>query len=99
MTIQLGTSIARNDSILFSDLDDELLMMSIDNGEYYSVDSIGAHIWSLLEQPTPVATLCKMLTNEFEVDLATCQEDVLPFLNQMATLDVITVFKEREYDE
>ena len=91
MTIQLGTSIARNDSILFTDLDDELLMMSIDNGEYYSVDSIGAHIWSLLEKPIPVASLCKTLTNVFEVDLATCQEDVLPFLNEMATLDVITV--------
>lgn len=89
MMIQLGTSIARNESILFSDLDDELLMMSIDNGEYYSVDAIGARIWSLLEEPTPVATLCNMLTNEFEVALATCQEDVLSFLNEMADLDVI----------
>lgn len=91
MTIQLETTITRNAAILFSDLDDELLMMSIDSGEYYSVDTIGARVWSLLEKPTAVTTLCQTLMREFDVDLTTCQQDLLAFLHEMSTLDVITV--------
>ena len=38
MGIKLSTIITRDESILFSELDDKIVMMSIDNGEYYALD-------------------------------------------------------------
>ncbi len=89
MKLQTESTVARNDAILFSDLDDSLVMMSIDNGEYYSINAIGKRIWTLLEKPLPVADLCETLLNEFEVDSLTCQQDVLVFINEMHALKVI----------
>ena len=95
MTVQLDSPVARNDSILFSELDDKLLMMSIDNGEYYSLDAIGAHIWTLLAEPISVAALCEALVNEFDVAPETCREDVLAFMNELFALEVITILNDR----
>ena len=91
MTIHLDTVIARNDSILFSGLDDEILMMSIDNGEYYKLDEMGACIWAMLEEPSAISDLCNVLMSEFDIDLDTCRQDVLEFVNDMYSMEVITV--------
>ncbi len=91
MAIQLETIVARNDSIMFSYLDNKLLMMSIDKGEYYSLDAIGANIWTMLEKPASVAELCDMFVTEFDVGLETCRQDVLAFMYEMYALEVITI--------
>lgn len=89
MEIQLESTVARDDSILFSDLDDKLVMLSIDNGEYYSIGVVAKHIWTLLEKPMSIANICESLHNEFEVETALCQQDVLEFAKQMYDLKMI----------
>ncbi|MCH9697117.1 MAG: PqqD family peptide modification chaperone [Gammaproteobacteria bacterium] len=82
--------ICRNESILFSELEDKLLMMSIDNGEYYSLDSIAARIWELIETPKSVEQLCSILVKEYDVASDTCEEDVVDFIEKMQSLGIIS---------
>lgn len=46
-----STTIGRNPSILFNDFDDGLMMMDIDSGNYFDIDSVGGRIWTLIETP------------------------------------------------
>ena len=66
-------------------------MMSIENGEYYGLDEIGSRIWTLLEEPKKVSELCDILLEEFEVEREQCEEEVLAFLNEMASDDLIHI--------
>ena len=78
--VQLSSVLARNEAIVFTDLDDTIVMMDVDEGQYYELDPIAARIWMLLETASPASALCETLATEFEVDLATCQQDTLEFL-------------------
>lgn len=78
--VELASVLARNESIVFTDLDDTIVMMDVDEGQYYELDPIAARIWTLLETASPASKVCETLAKEFDVDAKTCQEDTLEFL-------------------
>jgi hypothetical protein len=80
MEITLETRLTRAEGILATELDDEVVLMSIERGAYYGVDKTARRIWDLLEVPQTVAELCTRLQEEFEVDDETCRRDVLAFV-------------------
>ena len=84
MTIDLSSVATRNEAIVYTDLDDSIVMMDVDEGQYYELDLIGARIWDLIEAPRPVAEICDALADEYDVDPDTCRDDTLEFL-QTAT--------------
>ena len=90
-TINLDSTIARNDEIIFSDMDDEMVMMSIDKGEYYGVNPVGRRIWELLASPGPVAGICDTLCREYNVTEEQCNREVLDFLNHLLEKEVIKI--------
>ena len=77
------TVIARSSELVSSDIDGEVVMMSIENGKYYGLDKTGSRIWDLLENPFSVSALINQLLCEFEVDRATCERDVFAFLEKL----------------
>jgi hypothetical protein len=83
--------IARCESIMFSDLDGQTIMLNIETGEYYDIDPVGSDIWTRIEQPKSVADICKDLSQIYAVKLEKCQEDVLPFLSELADLGAIEI--------
>lgn len=89
--IDLNSVITRNPEIIFSAMDDEIVMMSVNQGLYFGVDKIGARIWQLLENPHPVEELIVLLTNRFNVSREDCERDTLTFLNDMLNKKVILV--------
>ena len=81
----------RNEAMIFADLDDIVVMMDADRGLYYELDPVGARIWSLLETARPVAQLCGVLVEEYDVTPDTCHRDVLDFLARAAELGIVEV--------
>ncbi|MCK5679644.1 lasso peptide biosynthesis PqqD family chaperone [bacterium] len=75
--------IARNRELVSSDIDGEVVMMSIENGKYYGLDLIGSRIWELIEKPLPVSDLIDQLLLEFKVERETCEKDVIYFLQKL----------------
>ena len=61
MDIGLDSTVQRNGEILFTDLDDTVVMMDPDKGTYYELDTVGTRIWSLLDTGRSVKELCDLL--------------------------------------
>lgn len=91
MTIDPQTTISRNPAILFNDFDDGIMMMDIDSGLYFDVDSIGARIWSLLDQPATLADLCAALADEYDVDPVTCLDQTSEFVSELAEKGLVRI--------
>ncbi len=83
--------ISRNENMLFSKLDDELVMMSIQNNEYYGLDNIGTRIWEIIEKPISFSDLMKIILDEYEVNESQCKEDILEFLNLLIGKKAIVI--------
>ena len=91
MTIDLSSVATRNEAIVFTDLDDTIVMMDVDEGQYYELDPIGARIWALIEAPRPVDEICDALAGEYDVDPDTCRQDTLEFLETANEYRIVQV--------
>ncbi|MBF0410878.1 MAG: lasso peptide biosynthesis PqqD family chaperone [Candidatus Riflebacteria bacterium] len=89
--INLDTVVARAGESVFSQVDGEVVMMSIENGEYYGINLIGSRIWGLLESPVRVSDVCDILLPDYDVTREQCTKDILLFLQQMVEKGNITI--------
>ncbi len=88
--ITMESVIRRIDDIVTSEIDGEVVMMSIEKGEYYGLDLIGSDIWERMETRVKVTELIELLLEKYDVDQETCQKDVLGFLNELNAEKIIT---------
>ena len=89
--VVFGSRMQRNPEMIFTDLDDTVVMMDADKGVYYELDPVGTRIWNLLETERSVDETCELLIAEYDVAPETCHQDVLAFLEQARKLGIIVV--------
>ena len=87
----------RNPDLIWTDVDGETVMLSIERGEYFGLGGIGGHIWQLLAEPVTVDEICQSVVAEFDVDADTCRADVSALL--MELLDNEAVFRSSDRTE
>jgi hypothetical protein len=86
------TLIQRRDDILFNTLDKEVVMLSIENGEYYGMDEVGSHIWEILAKPIKLKELVEILQSEYEVSAANCKKETLTFLAELEQRNLLKLY-------
>ena len=50
-SIQGTTVVVRDPDMIAAEMDGDLVMMSIERGEYFGVGGVGPRLWELLEAP------------------------------------------------
>ena len=91
--IGLTTIVARDEAVIFTEIDDVIIMMDVDEGRYYELDEVGARIWAVIESGASVAAICDALREEYEVAADVCQRDVLDFVTEAQHRGVIRVLE------
>jgi hypothetical protein len=90
MPIALNTVLSRNGDILYAPAGPETaVMMSIEAGQYYGLNASARCFWELLERPRTIAELSALLCQEFEVEAAACEADVLKFVNDLIAYGIV----------
>jgi len=72
-------------------LGEESAILNLKNSMYYGMNPVGTRIWSLLKEPRTVEQLRDALLNEYEVDAALCERDLLDLLAKMKSEGLIEV--------
>ena len=75
--ITLDTVVQRDPDQEFSMIDDEVVMLSLKNGEYYSLNYVASSIWSIINSPIYVKDILNNLLTQFEVDYETCKTQTI----------------------
>lgn len=92
---RLDSPIQREPAALEAELDGELLIASVETGNYFGVGASARRIWELLEQATTVDELCTKLASEFEGDREEIRKDVLEFLGELLRHGLIRVVENK----
>ena len=79
----------RNSKTISGRLHDELVMMDLEQGKYFSLNPVATRIWDLLEQPVTVEELCGLLMDEYDVEMAQCHGEVSEHLNEMVRMGLV----------
>ena len=70
-------------------LHDELIMMDIDKGKYFSLNPVATSIWEILEQPLSIANLCEKLLEAYDVEAEKCKLETEAYIQEMVQLGFI----------
>ena len=77
------------DSVLESRLGDETVLLHIERGTYFGIDSIGTWLWDRLKAGNTVNNLVAATREEFSNGPETVEDDVLDFIRQLLVNDLI----------
>jgi len=72
-------------------LGDESAILNLKNSVYYGMNPVGARVWNLVQQPKSVSQLRDALLEEYEVEAAQCERDLLDLLEQMRVEGLIEI--------
>lgn len=86
-----NTTLRRSPEPMQASLGDEVVMMSLEQGNYYGLDPVGAHIWELLSEPLTVNELVEKLLTTYAVDRAVCERETLAFLNRLLEEKLVVI--------
>lgn len=81
----------QNKKIIHSKVGEEFVMMDIDSGFYFGLNSVGSVIWNHLEQARTFNDLVIQLITEYNVDKQVCEHETKGFLNQLLEKNLIKV--------
>jgi Coenzyme PQQ synthesis protein D (PqqD) len=84
-----STIVSRSPSVLTAEIDGEVVMMSIEQGQYFGMDDIGSDIWKRIEPPCAFADLIEPLAADYDADRAKIAADVRALLETMAARDAV----------
>ena len=86
------TLIRRNPELLAADMDGETVMMDMQNGNYYGVNTVGTYIWELLENEQRFNTVLDAVMTHFEtLTEDAVAEDIQVFLTDMQAQKLVEI--------
>jgi hypothetical protein len=83
------TAYIRNIKTISGRLHDELVMMDIEKGKYFSLNPVATRIWDLLEESKSLNELCGVLMEEYEVNSEQCSREVEEYLSEMVMMGLV----------
>jgi Coenzyme PQQ synthesis protein D (PqqD) len=83
--ISLKTILVASKENVSCSLGEEAAILDMRSGKYYGLDPIGARVWKLLDQPKSVEELRAAILEEYKVEPAECENDLLLLLETLRT--------------
>jgi hypothetical protein len=89
------TVVACRDGLIESEIDDEILALSIEQGVCYGMNRVGSRIWDLMAKPVRICDLCAALLATYRVDANVCERQVLDLLEELRAEGLIATVEEK----
>ena len=77
--------------VLFSEVDDEVVLLHMQDGLYFALDDIGTRIWNLLSECEDVAQTVERMLSEYDVDQETLKQDMANLIADLADVGLLTI--------
>lgn len=79
-----------------SNLSGEAVVLNLNSGVYFGLNEVGASIWNLLQQPISIGEMRDAIVEEYEVEIAQCEQDLLSLLEDLLATGLIRFLSEVE---
>jgi len=90
-TLSKSSTIVLSPGYLSSDIGNEKMILSIESGNYYGLNFVGATVWDLIQQPTKFDKIRDAVAAKYAIEPSQCESDILTLLKELATEGLIEV--------
>ncbi|HVD92617.1 MAG TPA: PqqD family peptide modification chaperone [Vicinamibacterales bacterium] len=73
------------------DLAGEAAILNLKNSVYYGLDTVGARIWTLVQEPITVGAVRDAMLREYDVEPERCERDLIDLLQKLAAEGLIAI--------
>jgi DNA-directed RNA polymerase delta subunit len=85
----MNTKYIQNKKVIQSKIGEEIVMLDMDSGFYFGLNSVASTIWEKLENPISFQEIINELLKEYKIDQETCENDTMILLNQLLEKNII----------
>jgi hypothetical protein len=82
-------SLSVNTSVVSAQLDGEAVLLNVESGVYFGLDSIGTRIWELLSTGASETEIFDRLLDEYDVDAPQLRADLDAFLDVLLSKSLV----------
>lgn len=80
-----------NEGVLFQELQGEAVLLNVNSGVYFGLDTVATRIWQLLAEHKTLPEIANAVTAAYDVTAERCQADVLALVEQLEAQGLITI--------
>jgi hypothetical protein len=91
ITTNQSTTYKVSPNHLYSEVADEAVILDLDSGVYYGLNSVGVDIWQWLQQPQTEEKLLDLVLDEYEVTPEQAEQDLQSILKEMLNAGLLDV--------
>jgi len=83
------TKYIQNKKVIQSAIGEEVVMLDMDSGFYFGLNSVASIIWRKLEKEISFEEIISELLEDYNIDEVTCENETRIFLNQLLEKNII----------
>lgn len=82
--------IQSNPDMIVVDMDGEKVMMSIESGDYFGINTVGSYIWDMIQDPKSLTQIYDGVKETFDITSSTeTKRDIEDFLEKLSQQQLI----------
>ena len=67
--LNLDSIVSYREDIDTTDIDEDKVMMDLEKGQYFALNSVGSRIWEEIQSPVKISEVVNILLSEYDVDV------------------------------
>ena len=83
-----------SDDVLFQVVDNEVVLLSLNSGEYFGLNEVGARIWVTSSKGRSLAGILEDVIEHYDVVEPELIRDVMPFIDTLEKEGLVTLVTE-----
>jgi hypothetical protein len=91
MQTNLNRKVIVPPDVLFQETMGEAVLLNVQSGQYFGLDSVGARMWEVLGGAASLGAACDTLAEEYEVERQRLQADVCQLVDKLVALGLLEV--------
>ena len=89
--VSLDSSVEISDDAIFREMDGEAVVLNLESGTYFGLDPVGTRVWQLLETHPSLRDVFERMQQEFDVEPALLEHDLVRLVGQLAEKGLGTI--------
>ena len=89
--LTLKTKVIIPKDVLFHKVGEEMVLLNLVNGKYFSLDDVGADIWSLIVEKGDLDAVHQSLLQQYEVTPQSLEQDLLELAGRLVENELLQI--------
>ena len=89
--LTLDSALSIPDHVLFTNVDDDMVLLNVRTNEYFALDEVGTRFWGGLSAGGSIRAGFEILLDEFEVEAVQLELDLLELVERLAENGLVEI--------